>query len=181
MTAPSGCARRKAFQAAAVLAPGCLLRAFLLAVCFFDGAFAFGDSSLFVSGCALAAFLRLRLFVALVGALDGGVSASSAWARARRLTGPRTGALGTYTQPTPGIGLPPIRRPSSKSHSWVPWNSWNESLLSDCVGRSATCKMKVSPRPMTPAGGVMISLSSIAWRAACRSLFAPDARTRRRR
>ena len=61
MTAPSGCARRKAFQAAAVLAPGCLLRAFLLAVCFFDGAFAFGDSSLFVSGCASVVFFGCDL------------------------------------------------------------------------------------------------------------------------
>ena len=34
-----------------------------------------------------------------------------------RLTGPRTGRRSTNTQPTCGTGLPPIRRPSSKSHS----------------------------------------------------------------
>ena len=36
---------------------------------------------------------------------------------ARRLTGPRTGTRATKTQPTPGTGLPPQSRPSSKSHS----------------------------------------------------------------
>jgi hypothetical protein len=36
---------------------------------------------------------------------------------ARRLAGPRTGARSTNTQPTCGTGLPPIRRPSSKSQS----------------------------------------------------------------
>jgi len=34
---------------------------------------------------------------------------------ARRLTGPRTGARGTKTQPTWGTGLPPMSRPSSNS------------------------------------------------------------------
>ena len=47
---------------------------------------------------------------------------------ARRLTGPRTGTRATKTQPTPGTGLPPQRRPSANSHSWVAWNSWNESF-----------------------------------------------------
>ena len=32
--------------------------------------------------------------------------------------GPRTGVRATNTQPTCGTGLPPTRRPSSKSHSW---------------------------------------------------------------
>ena len=36
---------------------------------------------------------------------------------ALRLTGPRTGMRSTKTQPTWGTGFPPIRRPSSKSHS----------------------------------------------------------------
>ena len=36
--------------------------------------------------------------------------------RALRLTGPFTGTRFTNTQPTCGTGLPPIRRPSSKSH-----------------------------------------------------------------
>ncbi|HAB57009.1 MAG TPA: hypothetical protein DCE75_03050 [Acidimicrobiaceae bacterium] len=123
MMAPSGFERRKAFQTAAVFAPGWSLRVVFLAAGLFDVAFAFGDASAFLSGCGSSAFFRVRLLVFLAAALDGGASASSAWARARRLTGPRTGARGTYTQPTSGIGLPPIRRPSSKSHSWVPWNS----------------------------------------------------------
>src|SRR5439155_26597867 len=47
---------------------------------------------------------------------------------AMRLFGPRTGVRATKTQPTPGNGLPPIRRPSSNSHSYSPWHSWYESL-----------------------------------------------------
>ncbi len=47
---------------------------------------------------------------------------------ALRLTGPRTGTRSTHTHPTCGTGLPPIRRPSSKSHVYSPWNSWNESF-----------------------------------------------------
>src|SRR5262245_1705562 len=35
---------------------------------------------------------------------------------ARRPIGPLTGARGTNTHPTWGTGLPPMRRPSSKSH-----------------------------------------------------------------
>src|SRR5436853_2297325 len=46
----------------------------------------------------------------------------------RRLAGPRTGARSTKTHPTFGTGLPPISRPSSKSHWYWPWNSWNESF-----------------------------------------------------
>src|SRR4051794_13286833 len=45
-----------------------------------------------------------------------------------RLRGPRTGVRSMKTQPTAGTGLPPTSRPSSKSHSYSPWNSWNESF-----------------------------------------------------
>src|SRR5882757_3396231 len=43
---------------------------------------------------------------------------------AMRLFGPRTGVRAMNTHPTPGTGFPPIRRPSSNSHSYSPWNSW---------------------------------------------------------
>ena len=39
---------------------------------------------------------------------------------ARRLVDPRTGSLSTNTHPTLGTGFPPSRRPSSKSHSYLP-------------------------------------------------------------
>ena len=82
---------------------------------------------------------------------------------ARRLMGPRTGVREVNTQPMPGTGLPPMRRPSSKSHSYSPWNSWNESLdRMVAPARSATWSTKASPRPMVPAGGVMISALAIA-------------------
>ncbi len=38
----------------------------------------------------------------------------------RRLIGPLTGTRLTKTQPTWGTGLPPIKRPSSKSHAYSP-------------------------------------------------------------
>ena len=38
----------------------------------------------------------------------------------RRLVGPRTGKRSTKTHPTRGTGLPPMRRPSSKSHLYLP-------------------------------------------------------------
>ena len=41
-------------------------------------------------------------------------------AATRRLATPRTGERSTNTQPTSGTGLPPISRPSSKSHVYSP-------------------------------------------------------------
>ena len=82
---------------------------------------------------------------------------------ARRLTGPRTGVRLTKTQPIGGTGLPPTRRPSSKSQSKVPWNSWNESFEKTLApALSAICRMNASPRPIAPAGGVTRSPSRIA-------------------
>jgi hypothetical protein len=75
----------------------------------------------------------------------------------------RTGRRGVKTQPTPFTGLPPMSRPSSKSHGYSSWNSWNESLLNTTpLIRSAIFKMKASPRPIAPAGGVTISPASSA-------------------
>src|SRR5690606_34497587 len=45
---------------------------------------------------------------------------------ARRLVSPRTGLRGRKIHPTCSTGLPPIRRPSSNSHGYCPWNSWKE-------------------------------------------------------
>ena len=74
----------------------------------------------------------------------------------RRLSGPRTGERSMNTQPTWGTGLPPTRRPWSNSQPYWPWNSWNESFDSTTASaRSAICNRNASPRPMTPAGGVM--------------------------
>ncbi len=107
------------------------------------------------SGDALAAdFLRAR----------------SASRTATRLFGPRTGVRGVKIQPTPGTGLPPINRPSSKSHLYSPWNSWNESFDSTTAPvRSAMRSKNPSPRPTAPAGGDTISpaasASSRIWRS----------------
>ncbi|CAB4599870.1 unannotated protein [freshwater metagenome] len=91
------------------------------------------------------AFLRLASFTAL------------------RLTGPRTGMRGTNTQPMCGTGLPPMRRPSSKSQSYWPWNSWNESLVRIVAPTLfAIESTKASPRPTAPAGGATSSLLAIA-------------------
>ena len=80
-----------------------------------------------------------------------------------RLRGPRTGLRGVKIQPTPGTGLPPIRRPLSKSHSYSPWNSWNESLdRTEAPTLSATRSKKASPLPMAPAGGDTTSPSNSA-------------------
>src|SRR4051794_5021940 len=106
----------------------------------------------FAAGCAF--FLRDRGFLAVGGGLFGtGFGPSSVplevgpeccafftaepdAARVRlrvdartamRLRGPRTGVRSMNTQPTPGTGFPPTSRPSSKSHSYSPWNYWNES------------------------------------------------------
>ncbi len=72
----------------------------------------------------------------------------------RRLSGPRTGDRSTNTQPTPGMGLPPTRRPSSNSHVYWPWNSWKESLEKTVASALlAMDSTNASPRPMAPAGG----------------------------
>ena len=42
--------------------------------------------------------------------------------------GPAPGVRSRNTQPRPGTGLPPMRRPSSNSQGYWPWNSWNESF-----------------------------------------------------
>ena len=71
-----------------------------------------------------------------------------------RLTIPRTGRRNEKIQPTPGTGLPPMRRPGSKSHSYSAWNSWNESLDTTVASvRFAIWSRKPSPRPTAPAGG----------------------------
>jgi hypothetical protein len=82
---------------------------------------------------------------------------------ALRLTGPFTGRRSTKTQPTNGTGLPPISRPSSNSHGYSPWNSWNESLLRmRAPTLLAMLNTKASPRPMAPAGGATTSLWATA-------------------
>jgi len=84
-----------------------------------------------------------------------------------------TGNRGVKTQPTPFTGFPPIRRPSSKSHGYSSWNSWNESLLNTTpLMRSAIFKMKASPRPIAPAGGVTISPANSAPLKCARSFVA---------
>ena len=40
------------------------------------------------------------------------------------LVGPRAGTRSTNTHPTCGTGLPPMRRPWSNNHLYLPWNSW---------------------------------------------------------
>src|SRR5579885_3642772 len=98
---------------------------------------------------AAAAALRLR--------------ARSASRVATRLFGPRTGVRGVKIQPTPGTGLPPTSRPSSNSHPYSPWNSWNESFdRTSALMRSAMRSRNPSPRPMAPAGGETISPASSA-------------------
>ena len=87
-----------------------------------------------------------------------------------RLLGPRTGVRGVKIQPTPGTGLPPIRRPLSKSHSYSPWNSWNESFDNTTAPTlSATLSRKASPLPIAPAGGLTISAPDSASSKSCRS------------
>ena len=80
-----------------------------------------------------------------------------------RLAGPRTGVRGRNTQPTCSTGLPPMRRPSSNSQPYWPWNSWNESFERTVASaRSAMRRTKASPLPMAPAGGETISPASTA-------------------
>ncbi len=82
---------------------------------------------------------------------------------ARLLAGPRTGTRGTNTQPMPSTGLPPMRRSSSNNQGCSPWNSWKESLDSTAAPAfSATWRMKASPRPTAPAGGMTISPALLA-------------------
>jgi hypothetical protein len=89
--------------------------------------------------------------------------ARSASRVATRLLGPRTGVRGVKIQPTLGTGFPPTRRPSSNSHRYSPWNSWNESLDSTSAPmRSAMRSRNPSPRPIAPAGGDTISPASSA-------------------
>ena len=118
----------------------------------------------------LAAFLAARASSAALAGADSGSFLALASAVAARLLGPRMGRRGVKIHPTPGTGLPPIRRPSSKSHGCSPWNSWNESLDSTMAPvRSAMRSTNASPRPMAPAGGEMTSPLSIAWRTSSRS------------
>ena len=82
---------------------------------------------------------------------------------ALRLVSPRAGTRLTNTQPTWGTGLPPMSLPSSKSHLYLPWNSWKLSFERIvALAFSAMARMNASPRPMAPAGGATSSLCSIA-------------------
>ena len=82
----------------------------------------------------------------------------------RLLTGPRTGVRGRKTHPTAVTGFPPISRSGSNSHGCLTCNSWKESFDSTVASTfSAIWRMKASPRPIVPAGGVT---SSPAARAA---------------
>src|SRR5215213_8765750 len=87
---------------------------------------------------------------------------------ALRLTGPLTGRRSTKTQPTNGTGLPPIRRPSSNSHGYSPWNSWNESLLRIRAPTllSMRCTNVASTTTVTTASGyssVKAITASFSW------------------
>ena len=118
----------------------------------------------------LAAFLAARASSAAFAGAESGSFLALASAVAARLLGPRIGSRGVKIHPTPGTGLPPIRRESSKSQGCSPWNSWNESLESTmALVRSAIRSTNASPRPIAPAGGEMISPFSIAWRTSSRS------------
>jgi hypothetical protein len=135
----------------------------------------FGAFGSFSARGALAAFAALATLAAVafaarpprsVGAgVTGSPAATACLARltARRLVGPRTGDRSTKTHPTWGTGLPPTRRPGSNSQAYWPWNSWNESFERIVASaRSAICRMNASPRPIAPAGGVMISPATTA-------------------
>ena len=91
-------------------------------------------------------------------------------ASAARLRTPRTGLRGVKIHPTPGTGLPPISRSSSKSQGCSAWNSWKESFDSTWAPtRSATRSKKASPRPTAPAGGDTSSAWATASSKALRS------------
>lgn len=122
---------------------------------------AFGDLSALVAG-------RLRPLP--VDPVEAPFSASDLLFTAARLFGPRTGVRGVKTHPTPGTGFPPISRPGSNSHGRSAWNSWNESFeRTSAPAFSAMRRMKPSPRPTAPAGGVSISPCSSACSKAGRS------------
>ena len=88
----------------------------------------------------------------------------------RAMSEARKEARSMNTQPTWGTGLPPMRRPFSKSHGYWPWNSWKESLERiEACARRAICRTNPSPRPMAPAGGVISSLAATASSYALRS------------
>ena len=92
---------------------------------------------------------------------------------ALRLVSPRAGTRSTKTHPTWGTGLPPMRRPASNSHLYLPWNSWKLSLdRIVALAFSAMARMNASPRPMAPAGGATSSLCSIALLNSATSFFA---------
>ena len=133
-----------------------------------------GGAAFFEAFLALApffaAFLAARANSAALAGADSGSFLDLTSAVAARLLGPRMGRRGVKIQPTPGTGLPPIRRPSSKSHGCSPWNSWKESLDSTVAPvRSAMRSTKASPRPIAPAGGEITSPLSMASRTASRS------------
>src|SRR5580700_3933275 len=118
----------------------------------------------------LAAFLAARANSAALAGADAWSSLAFASAVAALLLGPRIGIRGVKIQPTPGTGLPPISRPSSKSQGCSPWNSWKESLDRTVAPvRSAIRNTNASPRPMAPAGGEMTSPLSMASRTSSRS------------
>ena len=72
-------------------------------------------------------------------------------------------------------GEPACRRSvdrSSNSHSYSPWNSWNESFENTpAPALSAIDRMKASPRPTAPAGGVTSRCSRTASSKALTSFF----------
>ncbi len=87
-----------------------------------------------------------------------------------RIEGRGPGRGARRPSPTPGTGLPPMRRSSSNSHSYSAWNSWNESLESTVAAtRLAIWRTKASPRPTAPAGGVTSSLAAMASSNSARS------------
>ena len=108
--------------------------------------------------------VRLRSLAVRRLACDSRVARGDRASRcALRLVGPLTGSRSTNTHPTNGTGFPPMRRPSSNSHGYVPWNSWNESLLRmRAPTLLAMLSTNASPRPMAPAGGATTSLWATA-------------------
>ena len=119
----------------------------LSAACFF--------TARFFAACFFAACFSAPAFASAAAGVASAAAAFFASRTARLLVGPRTGERSTNTQPTPGTGLPPTSLPTSNSHEVEPWNSWNESFDNTTAStRSATCRMKASPRPIAPAGGV---------------------------
>src|ERR1039458_3014273 len=97
------------------------------------------------AGALVARFNALATSAAFRGA-DSWSSASPSASASRvalRLRGPRTGRRGVKIHPTPGTGLPPTRRPSSKRHGCSSWYSWNQTIHSP----TAPVRSTVSRRP----------------------------------